>query len=78
MMSLEKLANAHIRNRAEYTQLSTELSRLEKEKRNELRMFNNEIQRFKARYSKTNFNTDSPEVYSRVLRGSKSSFCRAL
>ncbi|XP_044252809.1 uncharacterized protein LOC123003849 [Tribolium madens] len=62
MLSLEKLANANIKNRAEYTQLSTELNRLEKEKKNELRMFNNEIQRFKSRYSKSNFSTDSPEA----------------
>ncbi|EFA09068.1 uncharacterized protein LOC103314139 isoform X1 [Tribolium castaneum] len=62
MLSLEKLANANIKNRAEYTQLSTELNRLEKEKKNELRMFNNEIQRFKSKYSKSNFSTDSPEA----------------
>lgn len=62
LLSLEKLADAHIKNRAELTQLTTELHRLEKEKQNEMRMVNNEIQRFKAKYSKTNFGTDSTEV----------------
>ncbi|KAJ3645443.1 hypothetical protein Zmor_023099 [Zophobas morio] len=62
-MSLEKLATANIKNRAEYSNLSMALNRLEKEKQNELRMINTEIQRFKSKYSKSDFGTDSTEVF---------------
>lgn len=55
MLSFEKLLSTSIKNRAEVTQLQTELTRIEKEKQNELRMLNNEKQRFKARYSKSSF-----------------------
>ncbi|RZB40443.1 uncharacterized protein BDFB_005667 [Asbolus verrucosus] len=62
VLSIEKLANATIKNRAEYSQLSVELNRIEKEKRNELRMLTNEKQRFMAKYSKANFGVDSTEA----------------
>lgn len=52
MLSFAKLAEATIKNRAEYMNLSSELCRIDREKCEAIRMVNNDIQRFKARYPK--------------------------
>ena len=48
----DRMSLAAKKNQANKSQLKNELSRIEKEKENEIRMHNNEKQRFKTKYSK--------------------------
>lgn len=59
MASYDRMKLVNKRNRVGISQLQTELCRISKEEKNEMRMHNNEKQRFKKKYSKLDLFNDN-------------------
>lgn len=65
-MSVDGQSLAGVKNRVTRSQLNSELYRIEREKKAEMRMHNTSKQRFRAKYSKLDFYTDRGKDVSDV------------